>query len=449
MSIVISVEGGPVWDREIKSFSLSSSFTGDPDEWAATIFSPDFASLLNLELRPITIEIDGNLQLIGRIERSQIGADSSAVRFSGRDFRGDLVACHVDPSFRIKKGDTLKSSILRAAAPAGIVSVNASGNWAQRDALSGSLAGEPGLVGFDDAKVDDFKPKPEESIWVFCRRLAARFGALILTNGGRGNLLLAKPNFDQSPIYKMVRNRAGIGNTVETSEADRNYRDVPTFALIAGKEWEKKGKESKVVWSGGPVFLGREGTIHERIAPDTDRPGETWNVYRLFFRRSNDARNQAEVDLTFNRAVAERFHNLLHYSATLDGFTDPVNGNMWTVDTMVSVADEVAGVNDTLWLSSRELTYDETSGTATHVECWIPETFNLTEPGLEDPRPPAARGGPVKKADVVLTGAFIVAAANEEDFEGEADVKFGEQFIGAGYHSGTAAVKASGFIKGG
>ena len=381
--IAIHLANGEVL-RQVKSFSMRANFKDGPEEFEATLYYSNPERLRFLEMMPCTITIDGQPQLSGRIEQSRRGGDGTAVWIAGRDYLGDLQACHVDPSLVINKGDTLATAVLRAAGPAGIHTVFSSGNWATRSALTGAAAGAAPFIGFEEAKTDDFKPKPEESIWMFVRRLVARFGGAIMPDVDRGYIHLVKPNFDQEPLYSVYRHRADPRNNVITSEAHRNYREVPTFALIAGKQWDKKGKESSVVWSDGPVFIGRSGTIHGRVKPDETRPSaglpDGAAAYRLFFRRSNDARTQEEVDLVFNRAIAEKMHNLLHYTFQTQGFASLSTGAIWTVDTMVSVDDEIADVQGDVWIASREFTYTESGGPTTRVECWIPETFNLTEP---------------------------------------------------------------------
>lgn len=395
--MVITTGDGRRLDN-IKEWSIRSEFSRGPDEWSAVVYDGDISKLRLLELQAVEITVNGGHQLSGRIERTQTGTDGTTVVVSGRDFRGDMASCHVDPTFRINKSEPLSEAIKRVCAPLGITSVLSDGNWARRSALSGIAGRAPAPKGFQAAKAEDFKPKPEESIWRFVRRLAARFGATVQAGEGRHQIVLAQPNYEQAAAYSIRRRlKSGANNNVKWTQAERNYRDAPTYCVVAGKQWKSKGKSSGVVWSEGPVYLGRPNTINERVKPGDERPGDAKDLYRMFFRRAGEARTQEEVDLSFNRAIAERFHDLLHYSVELEGWVDRQNGHTWTIDTLVDVDDEVADVKSRLWVHSREMKYSQSSGPSTSLECWLPETFNLGSPlgdlGIVEPTTPGNRGG--------------------------------------------------------
>ena len=394
--LVITNADGRTLDQ-IKSWSLRAEYSEGPDEFTATIYHHDISQLRLLELQAVDITLEGTPQLSGRIERTITGGDGTTVQVYGRDFRGDMDACHVDPTFRVTKSESLAAVILRVSSVVGITEVKATGDFDRRSVLSGALPGSRlRPVGYDQAKTDDFKPQAGESIWTFVRRLGARFGCTIQA-GERGVLIISRPAYEKPSIYSIARSIGdGGNNNVVNSSSDRNYRDVPTYAVVAGKQWKNKGKDSGVVWSEGPVVLGRAGAINVRIKPGEERPGKLTDAYRLMFKRADEARTQEEVDLLFNRAVSEEANHVLHYRVDLEGWADAENGHTWTIDTMVDVADDVADVYRTLWVHSRELKYTQDGGPSTSLECWIPEAFNLVSPGPDTVPVVSGAGKPSK-----------------------------------------------------
>ena len=417
--LTISVGDGRVF-RDIKSWSIKSAFSKGPDTWRATVYSADLEKLRFLELQPVELLVDGTTQLYGRIETVETGDDGTVVTIGGRDQRGDLEACHVDPSFSIGANEPLGEAMLRLCGPAGITEIDMSGDFARRGALSGRLPGSTRApLSFEKAKAQEFLPRPEESVWTFCRRLTARFGATVQAGDGFGKLVVAGPNYGQTPLYTIRRTIKGDNNNnIRMSRSLRDFRNAPTYSVIVGKSWKNKGNNAGILTSSGPVYLGTTGTINERVKPDDKRPGSPTDAYRLFFRRSPDARTQAELDLTFNRALAERVNGILHYNVELDGWTDRFLGITWTIDTLVDVHDEVANVFGRLWVHGRELRYDESDGPSTRLECWLPEAFNLNAPGADVQ---GQRGGGGTLLEPVDYGYVNLGTGAAESGEAETD----------------------------
>src|SRR6185369_8485140 len=119
----------------------------------------------------------------------------------------------------------------------------------------------------------------------------------------------------------------------------------------------------------------QRSTFSGRIKP-TDKPNiSKGELYRLLYHRDTNSKTQEEIDNAIARAVADRLRETLRYTVELRGHQDPISGALWAIDTLVQVSDEIRGVNEDLWIHSREFRYSKAGGATTRLECWRPHSF--------------------------------------------------------------------------
>lgn len=192
-------------DRTL-NYEIDSDYFVSTDGFRFTLYDEDPSKVLGFELQPVELTIDGAPQLIGRIDRSEVG-DNSAITYMGRDYIADLVECNIDPTVVIKKGESLFGALTLAASPVGIDTVLSDDDLALRDVRSGrSLGGKPHSE-FVEARSEDFKPNAGEGIYEFCNRMVCRFGATIQPGANRNELLVTAPNYEQDPAFSITVTR--------------------------------------------------------------------------------------------------------------------------------------------------------------------------------------------------------------------------------------------------
>jgi prophage tail gpP-like protein len=369
----------------IKDYRIESSYTKSTDGFSFTLFDVEPERLLGLELHPVELLIDGNSQVLGRIDSTEVGGDGTAVRFSGRDYIADMVECHVDPTVTLKKDSTVGDAILMAAAPVGIDQVASDDEVGLRNIRTGiSISGSRPGRDFIEAKLADFKANPGEGIYAFLSRVVARQGATIQPSDSRSKVVLSEPNYVQPTTFQLIRLRddtASSSNNVIDSKASRNYGTFPTFVLGVGREG-KSGKVKRPLKEELDLTFPPQ-TIDEvhradlfhvgRRKPD-EGPKPGTSLYRLFYRRDTDSRNEAQLIKSVARAFAERFKEILRYEATVRGHKDPVSGAIWAVDTMVDVRDTVCGVEAAMWIEEVTLEYAG-QGPIARLSCVLPGAY--------------------------------------------------------------------------
>ncbi len=376
----------------IKNWSIDSAYLTSTDGFSFTCFSEkpeEVDGFFGLELQPVRLTVGGAQQVLGRIDISDVGDDGSAVTFEGRDYLADLVESNVDPAIELKEGMTLADAIFQVAGPVGIQQVEANDDTPLRNVRSGKFKTKTRkgrVVSVRELKMEELKVDFGLGSYDFVNRLAARFGVTIQPGDARDLLLLGAPDYDQAPLYKLIRRHSGRGNNIIKARARRDFSSVPTFAQFSGSQ-SRAGEESKdlfqtydIVQAAGdfapPLRSALEASCYSgRRKPGNLSPLEIGQLYRLLAFRDTDSRNADQLEHAAFRAVGERLKETLVYTATVQGHIDPTSGAVWSVDTIATVEDEVTRVFENVWIAQRTLNYSPEGGATTDLVCWRPGAF--------------------------------------------------------------------------
>ena len=370
----------------VGDYSLTTHYITSTDSFDVNLVSDFRDELFDLEVQPIELSISSEhvptaLQMIGRVDRSKSG-EGQAVNLSGRDFLADMVTNRIDPTYTVTKDTDLGTAILGASQSVGITQVDATGDLTARNIRTGKTPSGGGAgKDFVSVKLEDVKPKPGMGVFDFCNRLAARNGATIQPGATRGVLSLQEPDYTQSPLYQLRRTTAqpsGAANNISAASAVRDYSTFPTYALLEG---QASGAKSGGRPSGtldivaladryGPEFarIVSASCVAGRIKPGEPGPTEG-KLYRLFYNRDDDTRNQAQSDALAARSVSDRLKETLVYTVRLRGFEDPESHAIWAINTIIDVSDEINNVFEPVWVAGRKFTNNR-QGPTTELTCW-------------------------------------------------------------------------------
>ena len=383
----------------IKAYHIDSAFMTPTDGWSITLYEHTDRSLMfDLEMQPIQIFINGNLQVVGRVDSSEVGGNGHAVTLEGRDYIADLTECNVDPSIVIKEGMTLEQSILLAASPLGVNNV-VGDRFRFRNIQTGvNIQTKEADTKFLETKMGDYKANPGEGVFEFLNRIVQRHGATIQPTDKRDTLAIVRPDYGQEPRYKIIRygdNPAGVANNILSATAKRDFSQFPTHVLVTGRSGGK-GQQKAVAAINSESTLDE---LREAISKDPSattledhmelflparnrsllvtkrlKPGEenfvVGALYRLLYIKDELSKTSEQLNHIMLRNTYERVKNCLQYQVTLKGHEDPDTGATYATDTVVEVTDEICGVNERLWIEHRTFDYSETSGQTTTLTCW-------------------------------------------------------------------------------
>lgn len=375
-----------LWPRVVTSWNIRSSYLGAVDSFELKLFDSDPKRLRNLGLEPVKISLHGAPQLIGRVDIDE-NDDDGSMTVTGRDYIADMTECCVDPTFAVKKGDTLASALLNSCAPIGIDTIFGADEFQLADIRSGVSSAGRKKTNFKAFTLGELKPEPGQGLYEFFEKLFARHRCTIQPGPDRNCLVLSEPSFESASIGKLYRRRdlkATTGN-ITKGRATRDYSRFPTLVLGNGNAVDpgKSASPLKVellssIW--GPKSFADfliENTIQGRSLPsDAVKSGS--KLYRLLTFKDKTARSGQDLINAAYRAMSERFKDTLIYRCTIRGYQDPQTGALWSPDCMVDVEDEVADINEPMWIASRSFVYHE--GEAfTDLELWRPKSFMLGE----------------------------------------------------------------------
>jgi prophage tail gpP-like protein len=381
LRVELEESGDELW--AISRWSIDQDYWLSADGFEFSVTLREDQDARQLWMQPVTLKLGDVPLMAGRIEVVDSGDDGREVRCRGRDFIGDLIEGHVDPTYRLTEKTTLADAILRACKPYGVTKVSGDGNFPARNVRTGAPAGGSAPNSFQSVELKELQPKSNQGCWDFINRLAARNGATVQPGVRRGELSLAVPGYMQEPAYYLKRTRdpkrAG-GNNIESGRAVRDGTHLPTFAEFRGngvRGGANASKRDRVEYDCGTLVQAVSPSLYSEIGARmargliTDSAAPSGQFYRLFTQRDDESKTFDQVELVAARAIGERLKSTLVYTATVSGFRDPRSELLWGVDTVVDVDDEPAFVKEPLWVTSRTFRYDS-SGATTELELWRP-----------------------------------------------------------------------------
>lgn len=383
---------------DVTEWSITSAYTTPTDGFSFHLYDTNRENLRRLELQPVELLVDGQSQVLGRIDMTEIGGNGSELECHGRDYLADAVECNVDPLIKIKDGDTVGNAFLSVLSTVGIDTVFDEDDISMRNVRSGiNVKARKSGKAFAKAVLKEFQPKSGEGQFDFLNRLIARFGATIQPGPERSTVVLSKPNYGQDPVAKIFRSAdtaISAKNNVVSSSATKDFSRFPTFTLFQG--WaaaqDTKGTSLSKQWDTYELisaFMGSDSELAQiladtclsgRIKPDSGTKAGLNQLYRLLSFKDDQARTQEQVELAALRAIAERFKDTLEYTVTLRGHADELTGAIWSVDTIIQVEDEICGVSEPLWVAERTLSYSQKEGASATLKAYRPGSFQFVDP---------------------------------------------------------------------
>jgi len=383
----------------LKSYTIDSAYMVSTDAFSFTLYEEDHALVQNLELQPVSITIDGNLQVRGRIDSTEVGQGPGwTVKCEGRDYIADLVECNVDPALVVNQNMKLDQIVKLAAGPVGIAKVSYDASqW--RNARTGVPVDTTNTPKpFKEKPLKDYKTNPGEGIYQFLSRICARSGCTLQPTMERDSVLLGAPDYVQAPAYSVTRsaeNPTSTKNNVISAVARRNYSRFPTVMLVTGKAGAPGASRQTVSATSSSngetlattvpsniqetifALLPEDVTIvSSRILPKSNTV-TTNALYRLVYMRDNLSKDLDQVMNVAARAAAERLKDALQYTITFRGHKDPTTGRTFATDTIIDVVDEVCNISEPLWVERVTFSYEQGAGPTTSLTCWRPGSFGI------------------------------------------------------------------------
>jgi len=387
LTLTVQFEGLGRETRAIGDWQIDSSYLVATDGFSFDYLSENPADLRGLEAQPVKLIVGEAPQLLGRIDVTE-RSEFRSVACEGRDYLADLVECHVDPQLAIKDGMTLQAAVQLACSPCGVKIVLGDAAVVRNVRTGGKARGGGAPKDFRTLSLQDLRPDAEQGIYDYVNRLAVRHGATIQPVLARNELLLQAPNYDQAPLFKLRRSFAeGGANRIKSGVARRDFSSFPTFTIVRGVGGLPAASEKTPKNTSGLIDSAvltpetQKAAITGRVKPAPNGADADGKLYRLLSLHDRMARTREHIQAVAFRAIWDRLKETLTYRCTVRGHTDPDSGAIYAVDTIADIQDEVADVNQHMWIYRRTLRYSKAGGAETDLECWRIGAYQLGASG--------------------------------------------------------------------
>ncbi len=329
------VVAGDAW-RNWTSYEVSAQFETPADGWHVEARNPSSSQLAAIETGTVIILMVGSsVVLKGRLDRKELRRTTSGgtvVGLSGRDLAGQLVDCSTPTSwtFRNVSVATLATKALAALGITAVVQAHADAQVPMKWA-----AAEPG-----------------ESYWQVIERYA-RKARLLPWMTPAGVLRIDRPDYTSAPVARLVNAASSTwrqdGNVLESVYVDDvtgRYTEVTVLGQGKGSDTLFGGSVAHLRGVATDTDLAARGLVRPLVLDDGD------------IRSSSEATARAEWEISHRRYQGRS----LEYVVSGHG---PSLQEVWSLDSMVQVHDELAGISDTWWLAGYRLLRDTRHGTRT------------------------------------------------------------------------------------
>lgn len=203
----------------------------------------------------------------------------------------------------------------------------------------------------EQIRLRDAKPRPGESVWAFIERHARRFG-LMLWADPDGRIVVSSPNY-RSPVRGFLRRTRGqnsdgdpnniLAGGVRFNGADR-YGEVRVYGRARGRDVARS-----------PIYA----TASDPNVPFT----------RLHVMHEASLRDQDEADRLAQRTLAHGAARTRSFDYTVHGhaFHTREAPYYYAPDTVLHVYDDVAGIDEDLYVVRRTFAGSQETGTTTRL----------------------------------------------------------------------------------
>jgi len=332
-SEILLVVGTSAW-ANWTSYEVSAQFETPSDGWRVEARNPTSTQLA--ELLPgvaVVLMIGSTTVLQGRLDRRELRRTrdgGTVVTLSGRDLAGQLVDCS-PPTSWAWRNVSLATLAEKALADLGLTATVAAHADAQR-----SLAWA--------------KSEPGESYWQVIERYARKARLMPWTTPS-GELRLDRPDYTSSPVASLVnaitaprKRDTNVLESVYVDDISSRYSTITVLGQAKGTDSLFGASAAHLRGEATDSVLADRGLARNLVMDDGD------------LRSSSEATQRAEWEISHRRYQGES----LEYVVQGHG---PTADEVWQLDTMVDVYDELAQISASWWLAGYRLLRDRRLGT--------------------------------------------------------------------------------------
>jgi prophage tail gpP-like protein len=313
----------------------------------------------------VTVKINGVTQGVFLIQQS----NRTISKADGVVFN---VRCHtklvtpyegsVDPTITLKAeaATTVETVVLKAFELYGFTALDGDETKTLSAMTGKPIKGGKAARPLDALKATDLQAHDNESAYNFAARVFSRLGAA-LRIAVDGTLLLSTPDYDQEPSYALVQDFDG------TLQGDRFFGEIDvqdsnedqfSDAEVRGNRGSKKGETATATPKGAFTSLELNAArppYKSDVAP-----------HKPLFLKDKGAADAERCRTMAQLALGLRARKAFSVTGVVDGFVS-TTGSIWTVNTVAHVTLAADGLDEPMWILSREFMQDRKGGQRTQI----------------------------------------------------------------------------------
>jgi prophage tail gpP-like protein len=410
------------------SYELNQHFLTPTDGWRFTIGDEFLTDELVNALVPgqkVEFYINGLPQCVGYIGKLTTHADrrsGTVLTVEGRDVFAPLVDSGLDPKLIFPEGtpyeevvrgvlkdfgfndvlftneanralQTAKDTVLHSTKTA----ANAPKAKAAKDphttTRGAKAAAKSEAKRLQKATAHQVKPYPNEGAYEFLARISSRYGLFLWPSADGKQVIISKPAYLQTPVYKLLCKREGDVTNILSATAVRDWDEQPSAIVATGRGGDLARRQGMTAYAVNPwTGNDKDGTVPLDLAKRLQEyptakqvnvlvsPGAQRYVSRtprIMYVHDDNSQNLEQLQYFVRRELSMKMRRVLTYSVAVQGHTQA--GVPWCVDTMVEVDDDLNNLHENMYLLSRTFSKSRSEGTKTHLELIREGTLDLGE----------------------------------------------------------------------
>jgi prophage tail gpP-like protein len=355
--------------RAIEQISLTSEFLTPCDSFTFSTGAEASGVDIGKKFAPgskLQFLVNGTPQMTGFVDSIELSCDRGGTFISvqGRDVLSTLVDSNIDPRMQVPKSPTIAQLaelviVKQFGLEVGFAYANDS-----RVQGRGTKPGEKPKPwkGSRHKQTDPLKevtPKDNEGAFTYLSRIFTHHGYWMWASVDGTYVVIAGPDYEQPPSYDVI-------NRFDTGTAHVGSANNVTHARFALDE------------TGIPSQVFVRGVPNEDAAAVTAMyKNPLASRFKPVYIRDQLATNKEKAERIARTFAARQQRNYCVYECTVAGFSDPVTKNIWQVDSVARVRDEILGLEGNMWIESRTFSKSRGGGTTTQLKLIPPGTILL------------------------------------------------------------------------
>lgn len=302
------------------------------------------------------------------LDVSRSGGGGRRCVIEGRDFLGDVVDSNVDPRLRLPVNPTLEQIIntVLESKPFELKYETADEDVRSNIQLNARMkkpkvrpGTRPSRKSRKAKAKDAYQPRDGESAYGYLARMCSLFGYNLSAAyyNNRRHVILGGPNYDQDPKFTLRLRDGAFGqqNNVLYAAMRLDMTNVPREVIVKGGAFAK-GESTKnlSVLTGGLTKRPRQVYVSDARAKDKDTS-----------------------ERVARAALGKLERTFATYRAKVQGFVDPDTHNVFLVNTVATVDDDMTGTQGPMWIESVTMRQSRRTGSTTDLKLIPKNTYVL------------------------------------------------------------------------